>query len=70
MTTSYNSEAFGVAEACGRLGHISRKSFYALIRAGDLTTFKIGSRRYVSTAAIADFIKQRESVSNGDKMSP
>ena len=61
MTLSHDSQAYNVAESCSRLGNISRKTYYELIASGQLKTFKIGSRRYTSDGAIADFIKLRES---------
>lgn len=61
MTPTKNTEAFNVTETCARLGRISRKTFYELVNAGELKTFKIGNRRYVSAAALADFIERKES---------
>jgi hypothetical protein len=42
------------------LGKLSQEGFYKLINAGELVSFKIGSKRYVSHAALADFIARRE----------
>jgi excisionase family DNA binding protein len=48
-----------VNEACQRLG-ISRWSLYRQINGGKLTSVKIGSRRLISSRAVADFIRQSE----------
>lgn len=40
--------------------HTSRGSFYKLVAAGEIKTFRIGKRRYVSEAALQDFIRRRE----------
>lgn len=49
-----------VRGARARLGDLSQMKIYELFNSGSLRSFKIGSKRYVSHAAIADFIAQRE----------
>lgn len=54
------AEALSIAETRIALGKISNPTVYALINSGELASFKIGRRRFVSRAAIADFIRRRE----------
>jgi hypothetical protein len=46
-------------QALKLLGGISRNTIYHLLRTGQLTSVPIGSRRFISAAAIADFIARR-----------
>jgi excisionase family DNA binding protein len=48
-----------IQEAADRL-RISRWSVYNLIRANELRTVRIGRRRLVTPAALADYIKMLE----------
>jgi predicted DNA-binding transcriptional regulator AlpA len=49
---------YSIEETRVRLGGISRSSLYAMLRAGDLPSVVIGSRRFVSAEAIAALINQ------------
>lgn len=53
--------AFSVEGACRALP-MSRESLYRLIRSGQIRTFKLGRRRYVTKQALLDFIASRETV--------
>jgi len=48
-----------IQEAADRLG-LARSNFYRLVADGSLTTVKIGGRRLVSEAALAEFIDRAE----------
>ncbi len=52
-------DAFSPAETEERLG-ISHTLLYELIRSGELRSFKIGARRFISAKAIHDLIAKRE----------
>lgn len=52
-----DSTLLTVKEACERL-RISSWSFYRLIHQRQLTSIRIGRRRFVSTSAIQEFINQ------------
>jgi hypothetical protein len=49
-------QLYSIAESRELLGGISRNTIYVLLRAGDLSSVVIGRRRFISAAAIADFI--------------
>ena len=49
-----------VREARAMLGALSQMKIYELFNSGALRSFKIGTKRYVSHAAIAEFISRRE----------
>ena len=51
--------AYAVPEAAQQIG-ISRAKAYELIKAGQLRSFLIGSRRLISRDAIYSFIKAQE----------
>ena len=65
MTTD-SYDAVSVSEARKRLGGISNAVFYRLINEDQLRTFKVGRRRLVSSDAIRDFIRDRESAAASD----
>lgn len=67
-----NSDAMAltIAEARAALGGISNVTIYSLINSGELRTFTIGRRRFVSREAIADFIRAREARSVTPASSP
>lgn len=69
MTTHTPLGVATVNEARALLGGLSAERFYKLINSGELTSFKNGSKRYVSHAAIADFIAQREQADAERRMS-
>ncbi len=50
---------FTVAEACEKL-KISRPTFYKELHSGLLQTFKIGSRRFVTDRALANYLDKLE----------
>lgn len=52
--------AYSVAEARQLLGGIAQPTIYALIRRGELRTFRVGRRRFVSGEAIRDYIAAAE----------
>jgi excisionase family DNA binding protein len=54
-----NLGACSVAEA-GRLIGVGHSTAKALIREGELRSFRVGRRRLVTYAAIADYIADRE----------
>lgn len=54
-------EAYSIRETRELLGGISQATAYALIRRGELVTFRIGRRRLVGAEAIRTFIANRES---------
>ena len=45
-----------VQEARKLLGSISRNTIYKLLRSGELPSVLIGCRRFISSAAIAEFV--------------
>lgn len=51
--------AFQIPEAARRLG-IGRSLLYELLKAGELRSFSIGTRRLVSDEALREFIAKRE----------
>src|ERR1700733_5455709 len=53
-----------IRQACEQL-QISRWTLNRLVGAGELTSMKIGSRRYISREAIVAFIQNREKVEGG-----
>ncbi|HAO32711.1 MAG TPA: helix-turn-helix domain-containing protein [Candidatus Competibacter sp.] len=54
-----NRLAYNIPDACKVLS-TSRQTLYDLINDGRLRSFKEGKRRYVSRAAIDDYIAARE----------
>jgi len=48
-----------VKEACQQLGGISRTMFYALVKEGELSLVKIGSRSFVQAEDLDDFVRRR-----------
>jgi excisionase family DNA binding protein len=48
-----------VTEARQQLGGISRSTFYALVKAGDLPLVKIGSRSFVQAEALDAFVRRK-----------
>ena len=51
--------AYSIAEFERTIG-ISHATVYELIKAGEIRTFNIGRRRFVSAAAVQEFIAARE----------
>jgi excisionase family DNA binding protein len=47
---------YSIQEARKLLGGISRNTIYKLLRTGELPSVVIGCRRFISSAAIAEFI--------------
>lgn len=60
-TTTAGPRLNPVATAMDRLG-VSRSTVFELIASGELRSVKIGHRRLVSDAAIAEFIARLECV--------
>lgn len=54
--TMQERDLYSIDEARERLGGISRNSIYQILRTGQLASVVIGSRRFVSAAAIAQLI--------------
>jgi excisionase family DNA binding protein len=48
-----------VTEACQQLGGISRTTFYALVKEGELSLVKIGSRSFVQAEELDDFVRRK-----------
>ena len=46
-------------EARQQLGGISRSTFYALVKEGEVSLVKIGSRSFVQPEALDDFVKRK-----------
>ncbi len=59
MSTNANVGAVSVAESAKRLG-VSHSTAKTLCRVGDLRSFRVGRRRLVSLAAIAEYIEEQE----------
>ena len=59
--------AHTIQEARQLLGGISQATVYKLIRHGELRTFRVGRRRFVSDNAIRDYIAaaEREAATDG-----
>lgn len=51
-----------IEAAIARLG-TSRGTLYKLIAAGEIRTYSVGKRRYVTEAALRDFVARREAAS-------
>jgi excisionase family DNA binding protein len=47
---------YSIQEARKLLGGISRNTIYGLLRAGELASVLIGCRRFISSAAIAEYV--------------
>jgi excisionase family DNA binding protein len=58
---AFNTEkmAYSIREFEQAVG-VSHSTTYELIAAGELRTFNIGRRRFVSADALRDFIRRRE----------
>ena len=54
-----------VKEACQQLGGISRTIFYALVKEGELSLVKIGSRSFVQAEDLDDFVRRRRYEASG-----
>jgi excisionase family DNA binding protein len=48
-----------VKEALQQLGGISRTTFYALVKEGELSVVKIGSRSFIQAEEVDDFIRRK-----------
>jgi excisionase family DNA binding protein len=59
MAVSEKTVSHSIPEACSALG-ISRQTLYDLINAGELRSYNVGRRRFVSHQAILDLIKRKE----------
>ena len=51
--------AFSVEEVAAKLG-VGRNTVYSVLNSGALTSFKIGTRRLISLAALQNFIQNME----------
>jgi excisionase family DNA binding protein len=54
-----------VAEARAWLGGISPTTFYALVKQGELSLFKIGSRSFVHAEELDDFLRRKRYDASG-----
>ncbi len=59
MTINIQKATYSIPEAMELLG-LSRQTIYNIINSGELTTYTVGRRRFVSSRAISDFIRRRE----------
>lgn len=50
--------AYGVDDACDRLS-LGRSLFYELVQAGELRTFKVGTRTLIAEAELVSFIDRK-----------
>jgi hypothetical protein len=50
-------ELYSIEEARELLGGISRNTIYGFLRRGDLASVVLGCRRFISAAAIKEFIR-------------
>jgi excisionase family DNA binding protein len=48
-----------VKEARQQLGGISHSTFYRLVKEGELSLFKIGSRSFVQAEELDDFVRRK-----------
>jgi excisionase family DNA binding protein len=55
-----NTELVHTVEAAIQRMHSSRRTIYALIATGELRSYQIGKRRYITEAAIRDLVTARE----------
>lgn len=56
--------SYTVDEACAVTG-LNRNAIYRAITLGQISTFKVGRRRMVSTRALREFIEAREREASG-----
>jgi excisionase family DNA binding protein len=52
--------AYSLDQARFRLGDVSRDTLERLIARGELRSFTVGRRRFISAAELDDFIRRRE----------
>lgn len=52
-----------VIEACHHLGDITSPTLYTIIKRGDLKTYKIGRRRYVTRESLERYIERQKKTS-------
>jgi excisionase family DNA binding protein len=55
-----------VTEALHQLGGISRTTFYALVKEGELSLVKIGRRSFVQAEVLDDFLRRKRYVPGGE----
>lgn len=56
--------AYDVEEVMSRLG-VTRPTIYRFLRSGELRSFRLGTRRLVSSEALVDFLRARETIEAG-----
>ncbi len=56
-STMRDRELYSIEEARALLGGISRNTIYCALRTGELSSVVIGCRRFISAAAIEEFIQ-------------
>ncbi|MEI2260752.1 helix-turn-helix domain-containing protein [Stenotrophomonas indicatrix] len=56
--------SYTVDEACAVTG-LNRNAIYRAITLGQISTFKVGRRRMVSTRALREFIESKEREASG-----
>ena len=59
MQSATEKPAYSVLEVERALG-ISHALIYQVIKAGEIRTFAIGRRRFISAGALAEFIQNRD----------
>lgn len=52
-------------EARRQLGGISRSTFYALVKEGELSLVKIGSRSFIQAEDLDDFVRRKRYDASG-----
>jgi excisionase family DNA binding protein len=61
---------YSIQESRKLLGGISRNTIYQLLRTGRLASVVIGSRRFISAAAIADLIERSTTTACPSRVTP
>jgi hypothetical protein len=56
---------YSIPEACLKLGGISRSSLYRLLRAGEIGSFEIRSRRMIDARSLVRYVDRALASSSG-----
>ena len=57
--------SYSIPDGARAIG-LGRTSFFNLVKRGQIRTFRIGGRRFVSRAELLRFVKEREAQSAGE----
>lgn len=57
--------AYAIPDGARAIG-LGRTSFFNLLKRGEIRTFRIGSRRFVSRAELMRFVAEREAKAQGE----